>query len=105
LWLFTLAKDHPFTFLDHALRQGDSLVGLSTETIACFDWKDTGKPSLLLRPRLMKVLKAVEQKRAEIHVLGDDAADVTDKGRLLGEAEDLVADVRAIADLAVMPFF
>ena len=27
LWLATLAKEHPFTFLDHALRHGDSLVG------------------------------------------------------------------------------
>lgn len=27
LWLATLAKDHPFTFLDHAIRCGDSLVG------------------------------------------------------------------------------
>ena len=33
LWLATLAKDHPFTFLDHALRCGDSLVGLSREQI------------------------------------------------------------------------
>ncbi|MGK4002222.1 DNA methyltransferase [Sorangium sp. So ce1036] len=104
LWLFTLAKDHPFTFLDHALRQGDSLVGLSKEQIACFDWKDTGKPSLLLRPRLATVLKAVEQKRAEIHALGD-STDVAEKSRLLGDAEDLVADVRAIADLAVLAFF
>ena len=31
LWLATLAKDHPFTFLDHAPRNGDSLVGLSRE--------------------------------------------------------------------------
>lgn len=29
LWLVTLAKDEPFTFLDHALRCGDSLVGLA----------------------------------------------------------------------------
>ena len=29
LWLATLAKDHPFTFLDHALKCGDSLVGLT----------------------------------------------------------------------------
>ncbi|WP_437606924.1 DNA methyltransferase [Sorangium sp. So ce834] len=104
LWLFTLAKDHPFTFLDHALRQGDSLVGLSKEQIACFDWKDTGKPSLLLRPRLATALKAVEQKRAEIHALGD-STDVAEKSRLLGDAEDLVTDVRAIADLAVLAFF
>ena len=31
LWLATLAKDHPFTFLDHALRCGDSLVGLTQD--------------------------------------------------------------------------
>ena len=29
LWLATLARDHAFTFLDHALRHGDSLVGLT----------------------------------------------------------------------------
>ena len=28
LWLLTLAKDKPFEFLDHAIRHGDSLVGL-----------------------------------------------------------------------------
>jgi hypothetical protein len=39
LWLATLAKDHPFTFLDHALRCGDSLVGLSREQIEGFHWK------------------------------------------------------------------
>lgn len=29
LWLATFAKDHPFTFLDHSFRHGDSLVGVS----------------------------------------------------------------------------
>jgi hypothetical protein len=29
LWLATLAKNHPFTFLDHSIRCGDSLVGLA----------------------------------------------------------------------------
>ena len=32
LWLLTLAKDKPFTFLDHAIRCGDSLVGVSDES-------------------------------------------------------------------------
>ena len=27
LWLATLAKDEPLSFVDHALRDGDSLVG------------------------------------------------------------------------------
>jgi hypothetical protein len=30
LWLLTLSKDKPFVFLDHCLRSGDSLVGLSS---------------------------------------------------------------------------
>ena len=29
LWLATLASEHEFTFLDHALKSGDSLVGLT----------------------------------------------------------------------------
>jgi hypothetical protein len=29
LWLITLAKDRPFSFLDHALRCGDSLLGIT----------------------------------------------------------------------------
>lgn len=33
LWLITRASDQPFTFLDHALRHGDSLVGLSRAQI------------------------------------------------------------------------
>ena len=43
LWLATLAKDHEFTFLDHALRCGDSLVGLTTAQIAAANW-DESKP-------------------------------------------------------------
>ncbi|MBK8172795.1 MAG: N-6 DNA methylase [Sandaracinaceae bacterium] len=39
LWLVTLAKDLPFTFLDHALRHGDSLVGLDFAQIRAFHWK------------------------------------------------------------------
>ena len=34
LWLVTLAKEHALTFLDHALRHGDSLVGLTTRQVS-----------------------------------------------------------------------
>lgn len=30
LWLVTLAKERPFTFLDHAIRVGDSLLGVTS---------------------------------------------------------------------------
>jgi type II restriction/modification system DNA methylase subunit YeeA len=31
LWLITLAKDSPFTFLDHSLKCGDSLLGVTNK--------------------------------------------------------------------------
>ena len=38
LWLVTLAQDHAFTFLDHSLCHGDSLVGLTRKQIIGFHW-------------------------------------------------------------------
>ena len=49
LWLVTLAKDHAFTFVDHALRHGDSLVGLSR---ASRSRRSTGSPSTQLETSL-----------------------------------------------------
>ena len=36
LWLLTLSNDRPFTFVDHALKDGDSLVGLTRSEISSF---------------------------------------------------------------------
>ena len=44
IWLATLAKEHPLTFVDHALRHGDSLVGLSQEQIEVFHWDAAADP-------------------------------------------------------------
>ena len=49
LWLATLAKDHPFTFLDHALNCGDSLVGLTKAQILAFHWKPEKHPTSPVR--------------------------------------------------------
>jgi hypothetical protein len=46
LWLATLARDHAFTFLDHSIRHGDSLVGLTREQIASFHWPYAGKNTI-----------------------------------------------------------
>ena len=66
LWLATLARDHEFTFLDHALKSGDSLVGLTQAQIAAAHW-DTSKPGLPLFRQLVKDRVAEAMKgRAEI---------------------------------------
>src|SRR6202042_1328379 len=53
LWLATLARDHEFTFLDHALKSGDSLAGLSRAQIAAAHW-DASKPGLPLLRRALQ---------------------------------------------------
>ncbi len=48
LWLETLASRHEFTFLDHVLRTGDSLVGLPNPKIMAVTWgKTTGQHSFV----------------------------------------------------------
>lgn len=103
LWLTTLARDHPFTFLDHALRCGDSLVGLTREQIACFNW-EVGVQIPTVRPMIDEAVKEGEKLRAKIHALA--ASDDTDeKTRLLTQAEDALDNVRLIGDLALAAFF
>lgn len=103
LWLVTLAKDHPFTFVDHALRCGDSLVGLSREQIASFNWSPQEQMSIL-RTRIESALRAAEESRGQIHALGD-AADAGEKAHLLWDAEESVAEVRLVGDLCIAAFF
>lgn len=39
LWLITLSRHLPLTFIDHSIRHGDSLVGLTLQQIEAFHWK------------------------------------------------------------------
>lgn len=103
LWLVTFAKDHPFTFVDHALRNGDSLVGLSRQQITRFHWEPAAQVTtleLLVRERLNQALGA----RAAIHKLSD-SDDLCEKTRLLGDADSALADARLLGDCLVGAFF
>src|SRR5207253_7678014 len=103
LWLATLAREHPFTFLDHALRNGDSLVGLSREEIACFNW-ESEKQLPLVRGLIDKRVAEAQRLREQIQGLAT-SDDVPRKTQLLRDAEDALEDVRIIADLVVSAFF
>lgn len=106
LWLFTLARDLPFTFLDHSFRHGDSLVGLDLEQIKAFHWKPEKQLSFLTM-EIKRALDEVVAIRQEIHQL---AADATPKGQKLKaqrlfDANDATENVRRVADICVGAFF
>jgi hypothetical protein len=107
LWLATLAKDHPFTFLDHAIRSGDSLVGLSKKQILAFHW-DLSHPSAKQRvfgqDVLEKKIKAALAYRQEILNAGDLVLPEL-KAAQLKLAEQEIDKVRRAGDLAVLGFF
>jgi N-6 DNA Methylase len=104
LWLATLAKDHEFTFLDHALKCGDSLVGLTKTQIAAANW-DESKPGLpLFRKLVTDTIAEAMQARAEIQSAPDDTArDIQEtRHRII---EDRLTPVRTIGDAVISAFF
>lgn len=104
LWLATLARDHEFTFLDHALKCGDSLVGLNVTQIAAANW-DESKPGLPLFRQLVrgKVAKAM-QGRAEIQNAPDDTMRAIQEARHRN-LESEVSPIRMMGDAVVSAFF
>jgi hypothetical protein len=106
LWLVTLAKDLPFTFLDHALRHGDSLVGLDFDQIKSFHWKP-GKQLELCRKELESALDEAVALRQQIQKLALENGHARDKEKkiLLGDAEDALRRVRIIADMIIGAYF
>ena len=106
LWLVTLARDHEFTFIDHALRHGDSLVGLTRAQIEGFHW-NAEAPSFQLGTETMEVQRhvaRVSEMRQLIRELGDEAPE-HELRELLDEAERELRNVRRVADLVLTAFF
>ena len=102
IWLATLAREHPLTFLDHSLRHGDSLVGLSRHQIDAFHWKSTGRGFEAMR--IGKHIDRVAELRRQIREADDDISDVVLRG-LWDQAQSELAQVRLFGDLTVAAFF
>ncbi|MGH9525100.1 MAG: Eco57I restriction-modification methylase domain-containing protein, partial [Terriglobales bacterium] len=82
LWLETLAREHPFTFLDHSIRPGGSLVGFRRRQIAAFNWAQTPAGSGLFEHRLAENIAAATRQRQKIVEAADDAHYPTLRSRL-----------------------
>jgi hypothetical protein len=109
LWLATLARDHPFTFLDHSLRCGDALVGLTRKQIEHFHWLPDDELTKSKTPSLgthevAKLLKRVIALRKEI-LDGGDLLLPTFKALKLDQADSALQPVRLAGDLAIAAFF
>jgi hypothetical protein len=105
LWLITLAKNKPFTFLDHNLRCGDSLLGADERQLhnGSLDAK-SGEITQMsqIRYAMQYVLPTVIQKRRQIATLPDfDISVIQQKERLLKEADQALEITKLGADLLI----
>jgi hypothetical protein len=104
LWLLTLAKDKPFTFLDHAIRCGDSLVGLSSiDQLLRFSMTEGAKVRPLMeqqRQQIEKLLQATMLLRKQIETLPSNTPqDIERKSKMLENVEDQTKRLRYAADM------
>jgi hypothetical protein len=106
LWLVTLSRTLPFTFVDHALRHGDSLVGLDFRQIESFHWTPA-KQMETYRGVLREALDdGVALRQRILGLVEDDApAAQREKYRLLEFAQQATERARTIADVCVGAFF
>lgn len=104
LWLVTLARDHAFTFIDHALKHGDSLVGLTREQIVAFHWQpESGAQIDWIEQQLRRDLEEALGWRREIQSLAE--GDYDQRRAAWREAEDALHHARLVGDLCIASFF
>ena len=106
LWLSTLARDHPLTFVDHAFRHGDSLVGLSRGQIEAFHWVRDAQPlqkGIEVGWVREHMAKATELRR-RIREAGEEVSD-QELHDLWHDARNEIDAMRLYGDLALAAFF
>ena len=103
LWLLTLAKDKPFTFLDHAIRCGDSLVGIhdlkQLENLTLTGAEQYGRVWLESLQTSIRQAKELRQKLETMSA--NNAQAVAEQEALHKDAERLTVKLRAVADLLI----
>lgn len=100
LWLTTMAKGRPFSFLDHALKCGDALVGASADDFLRWAHGYQNSAMTLFDEQLRLQLETARQKRRELEAF--DVKDVRDsqlKAALLKEADAAMAHIKRGCDL------
>jgi hypothetical protein len=104
LWLVSLSKNAPFTFVDHALKCGDSLVGMERSEI-----EKALKSASRQREIQMAYLDQVRQQEvksfATFHADSRSDADDAQKRQALDDLNASTAYPRTVGDLLVAAFF
>jgi hypothetical protein len=106
LWLATLAHHHEFSFLDHCIRHGDSLVGLNRRQIEALTWapQSSEEPVDLLQILVRDRLAEIERERKRIRTALDDTPEEQQR-LVLSRVQRALADPKLVGDAVIAAFF
>jgi hypothetical protein len=105
LWLTTMARERPFTFLDHAIQVGDSLLGITD--LEQLRWlhldpaERKGKAGFETLALDLRIKAAAELARRLQELSVITVRDATEKQRLHEELRAKLADLAVVADAVV----
>ena len=104
LWLVTMMRNRPFNFLDHALKCGDSLLGISQLRQLerfCVRNPEHAQP-LLETANLWRHIEEAASLRRELEATSSHSvAHIAEKAHLHAEAEQQLGKLRAAADFLI----
>ncbi|MFZ2961392.1 MAG: DNA methyltransferase [Candidatus Ozemobacteraceae bacterium] len=103
MWLITMQRDRPFTFLDHAFKCGDSLVGVtSLEQIERFSLRPNQYQSTFAMKDIKTLVDDAAAKRQKLEMLpSNDHTQVEEKNRIHCEVQGGIAELKALADCLI----
>lgn len=104
MWLITVDANRPFTFLDHAFKCGDSLLGItSIEQLENFSLRSNGgQQKAFATLNLWRHIDEAKKKREMLEAMPSDTPEqIAAKAALYAEAEESVAKLNAAANVLV----
>jgi len=103
LWLVTFSKDKAFTFLKHALKVGDSLLGVNLEQLQYWSLTES-KEMAFGTDKLMKDLNRVTELRKELKkIIVNEVEDAQYKAEIWEESESILEWLKVAGDLIIAP--
>ena len=113
IWLVTLSKNRPFAFLDHALRSGDSLIGLSDirqlEQFALKEEDSIGTTSPLfgnMTQVISNVISAARLQRTQLERRPSNTVeDIKTKAKMFEHVQHQMIRLKYLADIIVAAYW
>ncbi|MBQ7739229.1 MAG: hypothetical protein IJT59_06220 [Desulfovibrionaceae bacterium] len=107
LWLTTMQKDKPFSFLDHSLRFGDAIMGVTNFAQLCYgNFEGEKQVQLQFASDEFKkeIAKALNARNNLGKIFSDSPIHIFEKSACFDKAQSAIENLRRIADALIIGY-